>query len=198
MDQLLSSANSSVEISAAARALGSRTKQLFGNRRSERRVWTGFIQGKRCWKGRTVILPDGNVGRIKSVRRGNAIVLVTEQKESVKTTIDKSFPAVSLRIWKDPAAVALGRRKRGRIERKSPKKLLSCQLNAAKPTRFGSKRRGRPRKSGPTKYQFHLKCRDMPQQEFSVDALLMRVVREEAEYQRILLARRQRQDDRGS
>lgn len=110
-----------------------------------RKVWTGFLEdGQRAWRGRKVIMPDGRVAAIYCVVRGNA-GLVWDDPTRVEGLGMKLLPVHKLKVFKSPAAVLLGKAKRGVREAHSEAKVLAARSNGCKPPRPG-KRRGRPRK----------------------------------------------------
>ena len=166
----------------AARILGRMPKTLFGGRRTQRRNWTGFIAGQRCWLGRLVELPDARVVRLESVRRGTAIVLIPKAGDAAGFE-RFSVPTTNLRLVISPEAVALGRRKLGVVERRSPQKAASARRNGARPVKPGNRKRGRPRKDAPIWSRFVLSTLQPPKRQ-STDALFAWMLRQRAEIDR--------------
>ena len=133
-------------LSKAAQELGSRPKLLLKARRKVKRVWTGFVQGERTWRGRVVVLPNRQLAEIIQVSRGSAVVLLN-QVDGNGNRIMQACPASSLSLYKLPSAIRLGRLKRGVTEPKSLAKAESSRRNGSKPVRPGSRPRGRPQGS---------------------------------------------------
>ena len=142
----LAEADPSAQVTRDASLLGSRRKALFNGRRRVKRIWTGFVGGERCWRGRLVVLPDGQVARLKWAQRGWTCVR-TNQVSAEGYFIHDYLPAISVRLYKLPAAVRLARRKGWKTEKKSLVKAASCKINGSRPPRPGSRRRGRPRRN---------------------------------------------------
>ena len=109
--------------------------------------WTGWLGSDHLWRGRRVILPDGRVGYVVGAVRGEVIVRV-DAAFSIQGFTDAIYPAEDLRMFKMPAAVELGRGKRGVRERPSALKAMTSRLNGSMPPRPGSRRRGRPWRGG--------------------------------------------------
>lgn len=124
------------KMSAAASALRSLPRKPV-------RMWTGWINGEHCWRGRLVILPDGNLGKVYGALRQKVIVRI-DDSVSADGFVDRVFDAQQLRIFKNPAAVELGWAKTGVTERKSELKARTSRANGAAPVRPGSRPRGRP------------------------------------------------------
>src|SRR5687767_9685156 len=112
--------------------------------RKEKRPWTGWIAGKHCRRYDKVILPDGSIRRIYGVVRNAVIVLKDPVPE--RWPLADLYSAAILKVYKDPAAVLLGRQKRGVKEKRSGLKSRSSRMNGSCPPRQGSRPRGRPRK----------------------------------------------------
>jgi hypothetical protein len=110
-----------------------------------KRNWTGWIRGLHFWRGRKVILPDGGVGPVYGCVRSKVIVRV-EEPLSILGFVDRVYDANDLRVFKVPAAVELGKGKRGIRERPSAIKRESSPINGHAPSRPGSRPRGRPRR----------------------------------------------------
>jgi hypothetical protein len=135
--RLMNEAAESSALSQAAAELG-RLPRL------GRKVWTGFLAGQRAWRGRKVILPDGRVAAIYCIIRGKA-GLVWDDPTRVEGLGMKLITVEELKLFKSPAAVIMGRAKRGVREAHSEAKVLAARSNGCKPPRPG-KQRGRPRK----------------------------------------------------
>jgi hypothetical protein len=137
------------ELSRAAAVLGGMRAGYRRNRgRSKPRRWTGFLaEGCRAWYGRRVLLPDGTVGSICAIIRGQAVAR-WDDPHCIEGARLGLFEAADLRPYRLPAAVALGKSKRGVKERPSKRKAQSARINGRMPTRPG-RRRGRPRTSKP-------------------------------------------------
>src|SRR4029453_11994416 len=87
-----------------------------------------------------------STGFVKAVQRGLALVRTTDIDEE-GLAVYRYVPANTVRLWKTPQAIALGRLKRGVTEVKSAAKAESSRLNGRAPVRPGHKVRGRPRKN---------------------------------------------------
>jgi hypothetical protein len=110
-----------------------------------RRQWTGWIGKQHAWRWRKVIVPDGRVGQVFGCLRGLVIVRL-DAPFTIEGFRDQVFAVSKLRIFKTPAAVALGQAKRGVRERKSERKAAAARKNGCLPPRPGSRPRGRPRR----------------------------------------------------
>lgn len=126
------------ERSTAGFILGSLPKK-------QRHRWTGWLNGHHLWRGRRVVLPDGRAVEVYCAVRGQVIVR-WHDPYSVNPIRDAIFSSGDLTILKLPAAVALGRAKRGVRERPSVIKAITSRLNGRMPPRPGRQPRGRPRK----------------------------------------------------
>lgn len=175
MNAKISIAPTADEIATAARALGALAKVKFNGRRKVKRFWTGFIDGRRCWRGRLVVLPDGEIVQLKQAQRGFTCVR-TNEFSSEGYFIHRYLPASSVRLHKLPAAVILGRLKRGKIEKKSETKAKSCRINGRRPARPGSRPRGRPRKDGLDRIEMRVPARTRGPYQVSLDRLLRRAI----------------------
>ena len=128
-------APSEARISAAASLLAMRP-------RPRKRKWTGVLHGERVRRGTLVRVPSGHVLPADFVRRGKVYVLFPKDSDKI---IDRFDVREVVRI-KNPAAVLLGRLKRGVRERQSEAKAATARRNGLCPCRPG-KARGRPRVS---------------------------------------------------
>ncbi len=124
--------------SLAAFVLGSLPKR-------QPKKWTGWLRDVHLWRGRKVVLPNGRVGGVYGSVRGQVIVRV-EDPLSILGFVDRVYDADDLAVYKLPAAVELGRGKRGVKEQPSTLKAASSRVNGYAPARPGSPPRGRPRK----------------------------------------------------
>jgi hypothetical protein len=127
------------EVSIAAAALASRP-------RGRPKKWSGYLDPKdkatRIWHGRRLLTHDGRV--VSAVGGLRGLVLVEwADPFAIDGRLHQVFRAPQLRVFKTPAAVALGRRKKGRMERPSALKSETSRRNGCFPCRPGRKR-GRP------------------------------------------------------
>lgn len=111
----------------------------------QRRRWTGWIRDEHFWRGRRVILPNGVVAEVYGVLRGQAAVCWPDLFW-VEGTRRDVVPVDQLTVYKHPAAIVLGKLKRGGKEKFSECKQITSRLNGARPVRAGHRPRGRPRK----------------------------------------------------
>lgn len=112
----------------------------------QRRRWTGWIGDEHFWRGRRVILPNGIVAEVYGVLRGQVLVTWPDAHwiEGIRRDV---VPVDQLTVYKHPAAVVLGRLKRGCKESFSECKQITCRANGSRPVRPGHRPRGRPRRS---------------------------------------------------
>jgi hypothetical protein len=136
--QILNASEKRQRRSIAACVMGSLSKKPM-------RTWTGWIGEEHYWRGRKVILPGGIVGCVYGCVRSKAIVRV-EAPLSILGFVDRVYDADDLIVYRNPAAVELGKGKRGVRERPSAIKAETSRLNGYAPPRPGSRPRGRPRK----------------------------------------------------
>lgn len=138
------------ELSRAASVLGRLRMGYTRNRgRAKPRRWTGFLDdGCRAWFGRRVLLPDGTVGSICAVIRGQAVAR-WDDPHCIEGARLRLFKAADLRPYRLPAAVVLGKSKKGVKETPSERKAQAARINGRMPTRPG-RRRGRPRAALPS------------------------------------------------
>jgi len=120
--------------------------RLARHRWSRRKIWTGYVNGVRCWRGRRVLLPDGVGAEVMVARRGKVLVFA-DRRASILASRFRAVTAEQLVVCKMPEAVLLGERKRGKKERPSEAKEAACRRNGACPVRPGNRPRGRPRKA---------------------------------------------------
>lgn len=110
------------------------------------KLYTGYLGRRRAWFGQPVVLPGNIVGNLISVYRGFAAV-AWEDPFALQRKRVNAFETKSLHPYKHPAAVVLGRLKRGRKERDSESKKRAARRNGCRPVRAGSRPRGRPPKA---------------------------------------------------
>jgi hypothetical protein len=131
------------EVGVAAAALAKRPRSL-------PKKWSGYldpdVKSTRLWRGRRLITPDGKVVNAVGARRG---LVLTEWADpyAIDGRWHQVFKADQLRVFKDPAAVVLGRCKLGTKERPSALKSETARRNGCAACRPGSRPRGRPPKS---------------------------------------------------
>ncbi len=136
-------------ISEAARALG--------KRRGFRKLWSGYVNGERIWRGREIQLPDGERAYAYGALRGMVVWSFDPARlpggdgEPLGWGV---LPQERVRLAKNTAAQLLGRQRRGIRERKSEQKAAAVRINGRMPPRPGSRPRGRPKgkptATGPT------------------------------------------------
>lgn len=114
------------------------------NRRA--RLYTGHLGRRRAWFGQPVVLPGNIVGKLIYVYRGFAAV-AWHDAFSVQGNRVTSFETETIRPYKNPAAIVLGRLKHGRKERESEAKKRAARRNGSRSVRPGSRPRGRPPKA---------------------------------------------------
>jgi hypothetical protein len=124
-------------ITAAARQMAKRP-------RKRRRRWTGWLHGEHCWRGRLVVLPDGEIAPLLWCNRGRVLLWFYRDMTFQEYLLWAGRREHDVRLYRTPEAVLLARRKTGKKERKSEAKARACRANGLKPCRPG-KRRGRPR-----------------------------------------------------
>ena len=108
-------------------------------------AWCGWLGSYHLRKGDKVILPDGRIGVVYGAAR-NKVIVWKEHMLPGGWPADV-YEAVSIRRFKNPAAVALGGCKRGVKEHPSEIKVSSARENGRRPVRPGSRPRGRPKRS---------------------------------------------------
>jgi hypothetical protein len=134
-----------IEISFAGAQLAKLRRDAKARRRQ--RIYTGPIDGRRGWRGMIVILTDGHIGELVMARRGAALIMWRDEF-AVEPDKIGACRTDELRRYKLPAAVALGRCKRGVTERPSAKKARAARINGHSPPRPGSRPRERPKRPG--------------------------------------------------
>jgi hypothetical protein len=113
--------------------------------RRQIRKLTGFLQGERCWRWRLVVLPNGEVTKLYWASRGRVMLVDANDLPYSSWLMRVVRHEHEIRLYRNPAAVALGAQKRGVMEHKSPKKADAARKNGRCPVRPGRRPRGRPR-----------------------------------------------------
>jgi hypothetical protein len=131
-------APNAAQITAAARSLARQP-------RNQPRRWTGWLHGQHCWRGRLIVLPDGEIAPLFWTWRKRVLLKNHMDKEFRDWAVWARRWEEDVRLYKNPSAVTLGQRKRGVRERPSIKKLEAARRNGCLPPRPGSRPRGRPR-----------------------------------------------------
>jgi hypothetical protein len=90
-----------------------------------------------------VVLPNRAIGTILAIHRGRAAISWTDPfaVQPYKVT---AIEVASIRPFRHPAGVALGKLKAGKREVPSPLKAAAARSNGCCPVRPGSRPRGRP------------------------------------------------------
>lgn len=123
------------EIIAAARHLARQPRR--------RKIWSGWLHGKRMTRLRPVVVPGGEVLPAYFVRRRFVYVLLPDTPE-YQGRIFERHPARDVQVYRSPEARLLGSLKSGVRERPSERKQASARINGTLPPRPGSRPRGRP------------------------------------------------------
>lgn len=113
--------------------------------RKKTRWWTGWLHGVHCWRGRLVVLPNGETAPLIWCCRGRMLLQNVNDLPLRDWMLWTARRADEVAVLKNPAACLLGSLKAGRTERKSEVKAESARRNGQMPCRVG-RRRGRPRK----------------------------------------------------
>jgi hypothetical protein len=124
-------------ISQAARGLAAK--------RGKKKRWTGWLHGERCWRGRLVILPDGEVAPLLWCSRGRVLLLNDRDLDFADYLRWGRRREEEVLLSKCPEAALLGSLKRGVRERPSLSKAAAARQNSRLPAKPGSRPRGRPR-----------------------------------------------------
>lgn len=131
------------EVAEAARALACLRVHKARNHGPDTRKWTGKVFGRRAPVGLAVVL-DGEVCHLKSAERGRACVK-TSRTDPEYGPVHEYCQVTSLRPYKLPEAVLVGRRKAGVTEIKSARKAAACRKNASLPRKPGKRAQDRSR-----------------------------------------------------
>jgi len=130
------------EANSAASALARRP-------RGQGKRWSGYLDPKdkttRLWRGRELLTPAGRVVNAVGCLRGLVLVEWADPF-AIDGRSHQVFKASELEVHRNPAAVALGRRKQGKKEMSSARKSETARRNGCAPCRPGSRPRGRPRR----------------------------------------------------
>jgi hypothetical protein len=129
------------EITQAARSLARLP-------RSQPRRLTGWLHGEHCWRGRLVVLPDGERASILWCSRGRILLRNYRDLDFADYALWGARREHQVRFHKSPEAILLGSLKAGVKERPSRLKQDAARRNGCKPVRTGSRPRGRPRTGG--------------------------------------------------
>lgn len=132
----------SVDIGLAAKRLAAHRWELSFR-------FTHRLHGQRVRAHQAVLLPDGREGRVVAALRGTVIVCIGDVLRLGQSEILR-LREHELRMTRNSSAVALGRKKLGRLERPSQQKAAACRRNGSRPVRPGSRPRGRPRTTSTT------------------------------------------------
>lgn len=131
---------SAEDVRAAARILS----QLPMN---PKRKFTGWLGGKRCWRGQAILLPDSRRVFVWGCRRGRVIWSLDPEELLFSVAGAGSTwgfaPGPKVTLAKNSAAVLLGKLKRDVREKASALKSSTAQRNGCMPCHPGRKR-GRP------------------------------------------------------
>lgn len=144
-DPAIERARQAARVSLAGEALGRLRVEA---KTRPPRVFTGRIGSSRGWRNMPVVLLNGSVGTLIAAFRGWAAVAWHDPFRIQPNRIDY-FLVSELQRFKSPAAVMLGSRKKGVVEKPSEKKARTARSNGRCPPRPGSRPRGRPRQQGP-------------------------------------------------
>jgi hypothetical protein len=112
--------------------------------RRQPRRWAGWLGGRHCWRGRLVVLSDGEVAPLIWCNWGRVLLQNVRDLPFREWLAWGAIREHQVKLWKNPAAVALGKRKSGVVETRSEAKAAAARRNGGKPCRPG-KIRGRPR-----------------------------------------------------
>jgi hypothetical protein len=116
--------------------------------RKQKRRWTGWIDGRHCWRNQRIILPGGELVYAYGVSRRKLVWTSRATGPKADLSDDNwAFGVVDadqVRIAKDPNAIILGRLKAGARERASEAKKRAARANGLKACKPG-RQRGRPR-----------------------------------------------------
>jgi hypothetical protein len=126
-----------VEVRSAAQSLARLPRGV-------KRKLSGFAGTTRLWRGRPVLVAGSTPAYALGARR-QKVVFCLDPSLALERGRWGVVPGSAVRIRKNESASALGRAKRGRVERKSELKARTSRANGAMPCGPG-KRRGRPRR----------------------------------------------------
>jgi len=117
--------------------------------RNQPRKMTGWLHGRHCWRGRMLVLRNGEVAPLNWSSRGRVLLLNYKNLDVPDFLRWGALREDDVRIYKCPSAVVLGTQKAGVKERPSKAKQDAARRNGCLPPRAGSRPRGRPRRSPP-------------------------------------------------
>ena len=115
--------------------------------RKQPRQLTGFLHGQRCWRGRLLRLPDGEVVRLYWTSRGRVMLQDCTHLRFGSWLLSVARREAEVSLYRHPAAVALGGLKTGIKEAPSIAKASAARANGRSPVRAGRRPRGRPSRS---------------------------------------------------
>ncbi len=116
--------------------------------RNQPRRLTGWLHGEHCWRGRLLVLADGEIAPLLWCSRGRVLLRNHREMEWPDFLRWGGRREPDVRFHKCPEAVLLGSLKAGVKERPSRRKQEAARRNGLCPCRPG-KARGRPRVSKP-------------------------------------------------
>jgi hypothetical protein len=138
-DGMMAAPLKSENAKSTAEQIGAAASLLAMRPRPRKRKWTGVLRGERLRRRTPVEVPNGDVLAAFAIRRGKVFVFAPEGSGRFFDRYDAS----EVRRIKNPAAVVMGRQKRGVREQPSSLKAASARRNGCSPCREGRKR-GRP------------------------------------------------------
>jgi hypothetical protein len=124
-------------ISQAAHTLAAMPRRI-------KRKWTGWLHGEHCWRGRRIVLPNGEVAPLLWCSRGRVLLQNSRDLPFRDWLAWAARREHEVRVYKHPSAIALGQRKKGLRECPSEQKSEAARRNGRQPVRKGSRPRGRP------------------------------------------------------
>jgi hypothetical protein len=117
------------EFRPSSEAIQQAARELAQQPRGPKR-WSGWLHGRRTWQRMPVVVPDGRVLPLFSVRRGQVYVLIPDETKLAR--LFERFHAHEVSIHKSPAACVLGSMKKGRTEVPSLIKQRAARANGLK------------------------------------------------------------------
>jgi hypothetical protein len=116
--------------------------------RKQKCRWTGWIDGRHCWRNQRIILPGGELVFVYGVSKKTLVWTSCATGPNADLSDDNwAFGAVDagqVRLVKDPNAIILGKLKAGVREKVSEAKRRAARTNGLKACKPG-RQRGRPR-----------------------------------------------------
>jgi hypothetical protein len=113
--------------------------------RHQPRKWTGFLHGRRAWRGMPLVLANGEMVRLYWTSRGRVLLEDANDLPHLPWLLRVARSEADVQIYRHRAAVLLGSRKAGVKEKPSALKQAAARLNGCRPVRVGNRPRGRPR-----------------------------------------------------